>query len=48
MRELSNNEMTQIKGAGPIGVLPFLEFVVMCLVNGLSNISWDSDSWLCY
>lgn len=48
MRELLNSEMAQINGAGPIGFLPFLEFAVICLVNGLTSITWDGDSWLCY
>lgn len=49
MKELSRIEMTKITGAGmPIGFLPFLEFVLICIKNGLTNIVWDDDSWLCY
>lgn len=48
MRELSNNELSQVKGSGPIGFLPFLEFAVICLKNGLTTIKYDGYSWICH
>ena len=49
MREISSYEMTQIQGTdGPIGILPFLEFAVMCLKNGFTTITYDGYSWICY
>ena len=48
MREISNYEMTQIEGTGPIGILPFLEFGVMCLKHGFITIKYDGYSWICY
>lgn len=48
MKELSDLEMTKISGAGMIGFLPFLEFVLICIKNGLTEIVWDDGSWICY